>query len=301
MRTIATPVDAEGEVAMRTTQTRTRARTDGSGTKRTRIRAEPAAAAGAGAERKYVYCIIGAQKPATFGKIGIGGRGDEVYTIPHRELAAVVSDTPIAIHDPTRENVLGHERVIEAVMEQHSVLPMSFGTVFRTRDDVVEFLKDTHDAFKEVLTQVGGKIEFGVQVNWDRDAVVRDIEAQSEEVARLKANIQRTASGSTYFARVQLGRLIERLLSERADSYVREIYNALWASAAASKLNKPIGERMILNAAFLVDREESERFDRRMHETARRYEGKLTFRYTGPWPPYNFVNVRLTLETAPPR
>ncbi len=25
---------------------------------------------------------------------------------------------------------------------------------------------------------------------------------------------------------------------------------------------------------------------------------KLTFRYTGPWPPYNFVNIRLKLERA---
>jgi hypothetical protein len=245
---------------------------------------------------KYVYCIVRQDAPLAFGRIGIGGKGDEVYGIAHGELAAVVSDTTVAIHDPTRENVLGHERVIEAVMEQHTVLPMSFGTVFRTRDDVVAFLRDTHDALNDVLGQVSGKIEFGVQVNWDRDAVVRDIEASSDEVARLKANIQRTASGSTYFARVQLGRLIERLLSERAETYVHEIYDALRANAVASKLNKPIGERMILNAAFLVERAEAERFDRRMHEVARKYEGRLQFRYTGPWPPYNFVNVRLTLQ-----
>jgi len=24
----------------------------------------------------------------------------------------------------------------------------------------------------------------------------------------------------------------------------------------------------------------------------------LNFRYTGPWPPYNFVNIRLKLERA---
>ena len=28
-----------------------------------------------------------------------------------------------------------------------------------------------------------------------------------------------------------------------------------------------------------------------------RYD-KLTFKYTGPWPPYNFVNIRLKLERA---
>jgi hypothetical protein len=252
-------------------------------------------------EAKYVYCIIESQRPQTFGRSAVGGRNDEVYTIHHGELAAVCSDTAVAIHDPTRENVLGHERVIEAVMDQHSVLPMSFGTVFRTRDDVLAFLKDTHDALRDVIAQVRDKIEFGVQVNWDRDAVVRDIEAQSEEVARLKAQIQRATSGSTYFARVQLGRLVERLLSERADSYVREIYDTLRADAVASKLNKPIGERMVLNAAFLVERGHADDFDRRMHEVARRYDGRLAFRYTGPWPPYNFVNVRLTLQQSAAR
>ena len=30
---------------------------------------------------------------------------------------------------------------------------------------------------------------------------------------------------------------------------------------------------------------------------AARYD-KLTFRYSGPWPPYNFVNIRLKLERA---
>jgi hypothetical protein len=244
---------------------------------------------------KYVYCIIESRKPGAFGKIGIGGRQSEVYTVHNGELAAVVSDTPPVIYDPTRENVLCHERVIESVMERHSVLPMSFGTIFRTKEDVIEFLKDTHDALREVLGQVRDKIEFGVQVNWNTEAVIRDIEAESEEVARLKEQIHR-AGGSTYFARVQLGRLVERLLSERADRYVREIYDALEASAVAAKLNKPLGERMILNAAFLVERDQAAEFDARMHEVAAPYEGKLTFRYTGPWPPYNFVNVRLTLE-----
>jgi len=32
-------------------------------------------------------------------------------------------------------------------------------------------------------------------------------------------------------------------------------------------------------------------------ELGARYD-KLTFRYTGPWPPYNFVNIRLKLERA---
>ena len=38
-------------------------------------------------------------------------------------------------------------------------------------------------------------------------------------------------------------------------------------------------------------------FDSRVKEIGQQYE-KLTFKYTGPWPPYNFVNIRLKLERA---
>jgi hypothetical protein len=63
-------------------------------------------------------------------------------------------------------------------------------------------------------------------------------------------------------------------------------------------VNKPIGERMIVNAAFLVERSAETAFDARVKEISRKYEGLLTFRYTGPWPPYNFVNIKLKLEKA---
>ena len=54
---------------------------------------------------------------------------------------------------------------------------------------------------------------------------------------------------------------------------------------------------MILNAAFLVSRDQEEEFDRRVKEIGLQMP-ELTFKYTGPWPPYNFVNIRLKLERA---
>src|SRR5262245_24491591 len=80
---------------------------------------------------KYVYCVIKSETPLKFGPIGIGGEPADVHTINYRDVAAVVSDTPMEVLDATRENVLAHERVNEAVMRQHTVIPMSFGTVFK--------------------------------------------------------------------------------------------------------------------------------------------------------------------------
>jgi hypothetical protein len=248
------------------------------------------------ARGKYVYCVIQATSPLKFGALGIGVEPADVHTINYRDIAAVVSDTPIEVHDPTRENVLAHERVNETVMRKHTVIPMSFGTVFKTREDIVELLRSAYDAFHDVLDKMQDKLEFGLKVLWDREVMVREIESQDEDVRRLKQEIS-AQKGSTYFARMQYGRLVDASLQAHSEKYVAEIFAGLRDVAVASRANKPIGDKMIMNAAFLVSRENEAAFDARVKEIGARFD-KLTFKYTGPWPPYNFVNIRLKLERA---
>jgi len=246
---------------------------------------------------KYVYCIIRSDRQREFGAIGIGG-GQRVYTVAFHDLAAVVSDTPIVIYDPTRENVLAHEFVNETVMKEHTVIPMSFGTVFRSEDDVTELLRSTYQAFSDVLEKMQDKIEFGLKVLWDREKVIANLERENDEIRRLKDEISRHTASSTYFARMQLGRLIDSALEEIGQRYVNDIHEQIKPVAVASRSNKPIGDRMILNAAFLVDRAQEQAFDEKVKDTSRKYEELLTFKYSGPWPPYNFVNIKLKLEKA---
>jgi hypothetical protein len=245
-----------------------------------------------------VYAIIESETPRTFGPIGIGGRSDIVHTVHHDNLAAVVSDTPVVIYDPTRENVLAHERVNEIVMKEFTVIPMSFGTVFRTERDVVELLKHTTDALKDVLAKMKDKIEFGLKANWEPEAVLKEVEAEREDIRLLKEEITSKQLASTYFARMQLGRLVEHALSQQSERYISEVYDSLRDYCVASRHNKPIGDKMILNAAFLVERSAVSKFERQVQEIAQKYEGRLRFLFTGPWPPYNFVNIRLKLERA---
>ena len=262
-------------------------------------RGTPAVAETPAAEGVYVYCIIESTEPQTFGGIGIGGRGDEVFTVHYRDLAAVVSKAPLMVYDPTRENALTHEHVNEVMIDNgFTPVPMSFGTLFKTESDTMEFLKDTYDALRDVLLKMKDKLEFGLKVNWDRDEVLAEIERDNEEIRRLKDEIVNNQHASTYFARMQLGRLVEQALADRSDQFVRDIYTSLEDAAIASRSNKVIGDKMIMNAAFLVARERSDAFDAKVHDIGKKYEGRLSFKYTGPWPPYNFVTIRLQLERS---
>ena len=207
---------------------------------------------------RYVYCIIRSTASLKFGGIGMDEQWSDVYTINYKDMAAVISDVPIAPLDSTRENVLAHERVNETVMRDHTVIPMSFGTIFKTREDIVELLRSAYDAFADVLNKMQDKLEFGLKVLWDRDDIVRVIETEDEDIHRLKSEIS-SQKGSTYFARMQYGRLIDTALQQRSERYVAEFLQRLRDVSVASRVNRAIGDKMIMNAAFLVQRDRSRR------------------------------------------
>ena len=96
--------------------------------------AGPAASPSAPGEGgRYVYGIVRSKGAMNFGSIGIGGAGEQVYTVNYVDIAAVVSKTGVAIFDPTRENALAHEHVIETVMKNHTIIEI----LFRELDEVV--------------------------------------------------------------------------------------------------------------------------------------------------------------------
>ena len=245
---------------------------------------------------KYVYCIIQTDASLRFGAIGIGNEPADVHTVNYKDIAAVVSDTPLEVYDPTRENVLAHERVNEVVMHDYTVIPMSFSTVFKTSEDIIELLRTAYDAFHDVLVKMEDKLEFGVKVLWEPEVVIREIEKNDDNLRLLRQEIS-SQKGSTYFARMQYGRLVDSLLAERSEQLVTDIFSTLSSVSVASRTNKPIGDKMVLNAAFLVSRDRESDFDAKVKDMDAKYEN-LKFKFTGPWPPYNFVNIRLKLERA---
>lgn len=245
---------------------------------------------------KYVYCIIRCDRQREFGEIGIGS--SLVYTLHDQDLAAIVSDTSPTVHEPTRENVIGHEFVNETVMREFTVVPLAFGTVFRSEQDVADLLRSTYRAFSDVIDKMHDKVEFGLKILWDREKVIAGIETANDEIRRLKSEISRNADSSTYFARTQLGRAVESAMEESANLYATEIHDALKPVSVANRSNKVIGDRMIVNAAFLVDRNGEGVFREAISDLVQRYDDVLTFKFTGPWPPYNFVNIKLKLDKA---
>ena len=79
-----------------------------------------------------------------------------------------------------------------------------------------------------------------------------------------------------------------------------ELYlDALEPLAVETRLNQNQTDMMLLNAAFLVDKSQEQAFDARVQALGEAQAGRQIFRYLGPLPPYNFVDLRLQWEEAP--
>jgi len=228
---------------------------------------------------KYVYCVIRGAEKRSFGK---GFNGNMVYTIPYRDISAVVSDTPPVEYKPSELNALTHEEVIERVMKEHTVLPLGFGNIFVDENRVKWLLAKFYWTFKTYLKKIEGTVEVGVKVFYDLEVAKRELEAACTEVETRKGGLESKIAGETYCNKI----------NEKAYKYGVEVYEVLKKDAVDTNLMKRIGESMILNGAFLVQKKKIQDFKIDLEKLEKEYEDKgLKFQFSGPWLPYNFVRI----------
>ena len=110
-------------------------------------------------------------------------------------------------------------------------------------------------------------------------------------IRELKAKIARLPPQRSYYQRIEIGRMVESALKQEKDSLREEILTALSPLALDVKTNGVWNDKMILNAAFLIEQPKAGDFDRRVEELAGRYGEKLHFKLVGTAPPFNFVNL----------
>ena len=125
---------------------------------------------------KYIYGIIDSSNETALGISGLGNFSP-VYTIAHRNLSCIVSDYPERdFGSMSKEEVvrglLAHQVVVEHVMKKHTVLPVKFGTVLATPDEVQELLSRGRQQFVDTLGWIHDKVEVEVAATWDTEQVL---------------------------------------------------------------------------------------------------------------------------------
>jgi len=255
----------------------------------------------AGTPGTYVYCVLAARKPPGVSRGAAGppgtGRPRIVEIKPGRYLA--VSDAPLEQFGDEQVGRLladlrwvsraavAHEAVITSLLStSDAVVPMKLFTIFASDDRAVSQTKADWPRIERALRRVTGHVEWGVRFSLDERARRRSSAGGPVETGvgylRAKRRIQTEAAAHAESDRRRVTASLRILSAIATDTRRREV-------TAASE----DGNRLLLDAAFLVPRDRAARFRAGVKRQARElFRSGYRMQLTGPWPPYSFVEDR---------
>ena len=154
------------------------------------------------------------------------------------------------------DNMLAHERVIEAVMKEFdSVLPVRFGTIASSADEIRNLLGRRYRELKNALRDLDHKVELGVKGVWkDMDVIFKEVVDENKEIKRLREEIAITETQKDFrgsvAAKMEVGRMVETALEKKKEKEAQSIVDALRRTSSDYKLNKTVGDEMFVAPPF---------------------------------------------------
>jgi hypothetical protein len=241
----------------------------------------------------WVYGIVGASAdPPADPRVD----GRPVRLHRHAGVTALVSDVPRARYGEralkARLEDLGelealaraHEATLQAAMAGGAVVPFRLCTIYASPERLDAMLDAERLELTAALERLDGMQEWGVK-------------AFLHEAAPVPAAAE-PATGTEYLSRKRARREAAEAGREAIETVVAEVHARLAERAAAAVLSRPQDRRlsgrdteMVLNAAYLVPRDQAGAFRDAVSELGRRHEPDgVELELTGPWPPHHFVD-----------
>jgi hypothetical protein len=278
----------------------------------------------------YVFCLVAAaRRPSLKGASRRHtGMGRVRLVEVDRRLWLVVADAPLdrygadAINrglsdlDWVSRAAIAHEAVVESFVSASAVVPMKLFTIFTSDARAVDHIVRERPRVDAVLKRVANHVEWGVRVVLDRAQTpgarrrparaatgargARDAPVDARGAGTGRESLEppgtlETTSGAAFLTRKKAQRDAIAELAERAREVVAGLYDRLAALARVARRRaareQPVpGGPLLLDAAFLVPRTRSARFEK-LATGASRDLARHGYRVTvsGPWPPYSFI------------
>ena len=242
---------------------------------------------------------------------GIDGAG-KINFLRYKDIEAVFSEVELKefsskeIHRRAMEDLewiknkaVAHEKIIETAMKDFniSIIPMKFGTIFKTRKNLLISLKENYAKFKELLEKLKNKEEWALKVYADTAILASAIKSNSSIFQKKMKEANSLPSGKDYFVKKELEETALSEVQTTLSNYPSIFFKVLESLVEKKKENKILGKEltqkndpMVFNGAFLVKKEGTKEFLEGIKKLQTEF-GKIGFIFesSGPWPPYNFV------------
>lgn len=193
-----------------------------------------------------------------------------------------------------------HLSVINSMMEEHTVIPFKFGTIFNSVANIETFATEYADSLSENFKTIVGSEEWSVKIYCSRNLLIEKLDDLSTESAQLSDEIRQSSAGKAFFLKKKKTVLAEREIAELCNTYGQEYYDAFHQLSESTKLlpltpSEITGRKdtIMLNASFLVHKDKVAELVRSADSFRLRDEPRgFAIELTGPWPPFSFISIK---------
>ncbi len=226
-----------------------------------------------------------------------GLAGATVRVVGYGDIAAVVSSHPVQPLLPSRGNLEPHHRVVRSVSGEATLVPAAFGHIAGSDTELVAVLAANYEEIRDELARLEGKCEVGVKLSWNVPNIFEYFVRTSPELRALRDRVFRDGEPPTA-QKLEVGSMFEALLARERERLSRTLLTALDAVTCDVTTTAPRDEKGICDAALLVERTRALAFNEALRAAAGLFDSHFALEYSGPWPAYSFVRLRLAAGVA---
>jgi hypothetical protein len=225
-----------------------------------------------------------------------GLAGAPVRVISLGEVGAAISRHPVQRLMPLRRNVEPHHRVVRQISSKATLVPAAFGHISDSEKQILDVIRVNYDSIREELHRLDRKCEMGLKLSWNVNNIFEYLVRTDRALRELRDRVFRHRE-PTMNEKLQVGGAFEATLLRERERLTRLLLGAFGAVARDSLSLPPRTEKTVCQASVLIDQSHTAEFQQALERGAGLFDANFSLEYSGPWPPYSFVSLRL----QPPR
>jgi predicted phosphoribosyltransferase len=246
---------------------------------------------------RYIYSFVNAEDAGNILSERFTGLNDapvDVVTVGN--LGVVVSPIAETKIRPQRKLLAAHQHVVTEIAKRWNALPVAFGLIADDTQSVESVLSRNSDLLLTQLNRIQGQVEMFLSIQWTAPNVFQYFIDRYPELARSRDYV---ASGeASRVEQIELGRQFEQALRSEREAHTESVLNILAPVCTETDLQALRSEAEIVRMACLIGRDKEQEFTEAVYRAASQFDDAFQFSFNGPWPPYSFVKLALSMEDS---
>ena len=215
-----------------------------------------------------------------------------LQSLTYRDVSAIVSRHPVQRLAPSRRNLEPHHRIVRQISSVATLVPAAFGHISETDEDLLAVLQGNYDEIRHEIERLDHKYEMGIKLSWSVDNIFLYFVQRDRELREMRDRAFRHREPSLP-EKLAIGERFGELLQHDRERCNAALVNALGDVAREVSSVPPRSDKTVCEIAVLIERSAITEFEAAIGRAAAAFDQNFTLEYSGPWPAYSFVHLRL--------